>query len=56
MPFSMSERYDWLMSALQLGLDGPHELRLRELPTEPAQVPFELPQLPELLGERHCNL
>ena len=40
---------------LELSLDGAYQLGLRELTSEPAKVPFELPQLPELLGESHCN-
>jgi hypothetical protein len=38
----------------ELGADGANQLGLRELPPESAKIPFEVPQLPELLGERHC--
>ena len=43
-------------SSDELQLDRTHELRLRELAAETAEIPLELPKLPKLLGESHCNL
>ena len=40
----------------KLRRDGADELGLGELAAEPAELPFELPQLPKLLAQRHCNL
>jgi hypothetical protein len=39
----------------ELGLDGPHQLGLRERPAEAPQVAFELPELPKLLTEGHYD-
>ena len=38
-PFSMSDRYDWLMRLAELGVDRADELGLRQLAAEPAKSP-----------------
>ena len=44
------------MDSPSSALDRADELGLGELAPEPSKLPFELPQLPKLLPERHCNL
>ncbi len=44
------------MRLAQLRADRADQLRLGQLAAESAKLSFELPQLPELLGESHCNL
>jgi hypothetical protein len=39
----------------ELRADGADELGLAERAPEPAKLSFELPQLPKLLSQSHCN-
>ena len=51
----MSDRYDWLMRCLQLGLDRAHHLALGHFAAEPAEVAFEVAQRAELVAQGHCR-
>src|SRR5205814_3410229 len=40
----------------QFSLDGAHHILLRHFTPEPAELPFDEPQIAYFLAQRHCNM